>query len=134
MQKNHKLRTILLSTVFALLAIALMTPAASAHTATSAHGAATATSQIPANGQNVNIVTKHGKAVFTPNVVHCNAQDFTKPCFTLTNTTNVPQGLIVQGNTFNLWPGEDLKFIFGPGVITFGLKSNRHAHLTIITS
>ena len=41
MKKHHMLRTVLLSTVFALLTIVLLTPAASAHTSAHAHAAAT---------------------------------------------------------------------------------------------
>ncbi len=61
MKKHHMLRTVLLSAVFALLTIVLLTPAASAHT--SAHAHAAATSLAPASVPNVNIVIGHGKAV-----------------------------------------------------------------------
>ena len=47
MKKSRMLRTVLLSTVFALLTIVLMTPVASAHTAAPAHRAATATGLVP---------------------------------------------------------------------------------------
>ncbi len=135
MKKNHLLRTILLSTLFALLSIVLMTPVASAHTATSARRAATATGQTPASNQNVNIVTRHGKAVFSPTVVHCNAHDLTNPCFTLTNTTNVPQQLVFHGhNSLILGPGVYMTFGFGQGVFIYSLKSNPHAHLTVLSS
>ena len=133
MKKNYMLRTVLLSAVFALLAIVLMTPIASAHTAAPAHGAAT--SQVPASVPNVNIVTMHGKAVFSPTVVHCNAHDLTNPCFTLTNTTNVPQQLVFHGhNSLILGPGVYMTFGFGLGVFSLGLKSNPPAHLTVLSS
>ena len=135
MKKNHMLRTVFLSAVLALLAIVLMTPVASAHTATSARGAAAATDQIPASTQNVNIVIRHGKAVYSPTVVHCNAQDLTNPCFTLTNTTNVSQQLVIQGHpSLILRPGVYVKFFVGQGVVIYNLKSNPHAHLAAISS
>ncbi len=131
MKKHHMLRTVLLSTVFALLTIVLLTPAASAHTAIPVHRAATATSQIP-DIPNVNIVIRHGKAVFSPTVVHCKANDL---CFTLTNTTNVSQQLVIQGHPSGiLGPGVYIKLIVGPGVPSLSLKSNPHAHLTVISS
>ncbi len=134
MKKNHVLRTVFLSAVLALLAIILMTPVASAHTAAPAHGAAAATSQV-SDIPNVNIVTRHGKAVFSPTVVHCNAHDLTNPCFTLTNTTNVPQQLVFHGhNSLILGPGVYMTFGFGQGVFIYSLKSNPHAHLTVLSS
>jgi len=131
MKKHHMLRTVLLSTVFALLTIVLLTPAASAHTAAPAHAAATPTSLVP-DIPNVNIVIRHGKAVFSPTVVHCKANDL---CFTLTNTTNEPQQLITQGHPSPiLGPGVYIKLIVEPGVLSLSLKSNTHAHLTVISS
>ncbi len=67
MKKHHLLRTVLLSAVFALLTLVLLTPAASAHTAAPAHAAAT--SLAPASVPDVNIVIRHGKAVFILNCV-----------------------------------------------------------------
>ena len=135
MRKNRMLLTVLLSTVFALLTIVLMTPVASAHTAAPAHRAVTATSQIPTTLPNVNIVTRHGKAVFSPTVVHCNGHDFTHPCFTLTNMTNVPEQVVFHGHPYViLRPGASITSGFGTGVFILSLKSNPHAHLTVISS
>jgi len=137
MKKNSIFRTFLLSTVFALLAVFLMAPVVSAQTATPSHRAATATSQVVARVPNVNIVIRHGKAVFSPTVVHCNAHDFKNPCFTLTNTTKVPQELVLRGHGIViLGPGEEQTggFFVGQGVTIFSLKSNPHAHLTAISS
>ncbi len=135
MHKHHLLRTVLLSTVFALLAVFLMTPVASAHTTAPAHGAATATSQIPAIA-NVNIVTSHGKAVFSPNVVHCKAHGLKKACINLTNLTGVTQKTLFRGKTLGTIPPNVIDFISasGPGVYFVGLKSNPQAVLTLIAS
>ena len=130
MNKNHILRTILLSTVFALLAVVFLTSTVSAHATVPAQGAAT--SQVPAAVPNVNIVIEHGKAVFSPIVVHCKANDFTNPCFTLTNTTNVPQQLVFHGhNSLILGPGVYMTFGFGQGVFIYSLQSNPQALLTV---
>ena len=96
MKKNHMLRTILLSTVFALQAIVLMTPVASAHTAVPAHRAANVTRQVP-DIPNVNIVREHGRSVFSPSTIHCKAHGLNKPCFTLTNTTDKDQQVLYKG-------------------------------------
>jgi len=132
MKKNRMFQTLLLSTVLSLLAVVLLTSTVSAHSAVSAH--AVATGQVP-DIANVNIITTQGKAVFSPTVVHCNAHDLTAPCFTLTNTTNVSQQLIIQGhNSLILGPGVYVRFFVGPGVVSYSLKSNRHAHLTALSS
>ena len=83
MRKNRMLRTVLLSTVFALLTIVLMTPVASAHTAALAYKTATATSQVP-DIPNVNIVTRHHRSVFSPSTIHCKSRSG-QACFTITN-------------------------------------------------
>jgi len=150
MKKNHMLRAVLLSTVFALLAVFLLTPVASAHTAASAYGAAIATSQVP-DIPNVKIVTQHHRSVFNSSTIHCKGRSG-QVGFTITNTTNVPQqsGQVgftitnttdkdqqigVQGhNTLILGPGVEVWLIIAPGVYIYSLKSNSHAHLTIIAS
>ncbi|HET8853414.1 MAG TPA: hypothetical protein VFN02_12890 [Ktedonobacteraceae bacterium] len=130
MKKHHMLRTVLLSTVFALLTIVLLTPAASAHATVPAHVAATC--QVPTVVPCVNIVIKHGKAVFSPTVVHCKACIF----IAITNLTNVTQKVLFGGKMFIAIP---------PGFVTFinpselgthfvGLKSNPHARLTVLSS
>ena len=150
MKKNHMLRTVLLSIVFVLLAIVLMTPVASGHTVASARGAATATSQVP-DIPHVNIIRSHGRSVFSPSTIHCKGRSG-QVGFTITNTTNVPQQsgqagftitnttdkdqqIGVQGhNTLILGPGVEVRLIVAPGVYIYSLKSNPHAHLTIIAS
>ncbi len=135
MHKYHMLRTVLLSTVFALLTIVLMTPVASAYTATSAHGDATATGQIPAV-PNVNIVINHGKAVFSPSTIHCKARGLKKACINVTNLTSVTQKTLFRGKTLGTIPPYVINFISasGPGVYFVGLKSNPQAVLTLIAS
>ncbi len=141
MKKSHLFRTVLLSTVFALLAIVLMVPAASAHTAAPAHGAAA--SQILTDFPRVNIVIKHGKAVFSPSTIHC------KACIAIviTNLTNVDQELLfgkvlITGySSLVLLPG--LTFFLSPssyinasraGRFVVGLKSNPPMRLIILSS
>jgi hypothetical protein len=141
MKKSHLFRTVLLSTVFALLAVFLMTPAASAQTTTSARGAAI--SQISTDFPEVNIVIKHGKAVFSPSTIHC------KACFLIiiTNSTNVDQELLfgkahIVGSPSLVLPPEDSYNLFQSsynnasraGRFVVGLKSNPHARLIILSS
>ena len=145
MKKNHELRTVLLSTVFALLTVVLIAPVASAHTAAPAHRAATATSQIP-DIPNVNIVTQHHRSVFSASTIHCKGRKglvgFSisnttsgQVGFTITNTTDKDQQIGVQGhNTVIIGPGVEVMLIVAPGVYIYSLKANRQAHLTIIAS
>ncbi len=135
MHKCHMLRTVLLSTVFALLTIVLMTPVASAYTATSAHGDATATGQIPAV-PNVNIVTKHHKSEFSPTTVHCKAGGSNTPAFTITNTTDKDQQVIFKGRVLaTLQPGGTGMFtVSNPGIAFASLHANPQAVLIVIAS
>ncbi len=135
MHKYRLLRTVLLSTVFALLAIVLMTPVASAHTAAPAHGAATATSQIP-DVPNVNIVTKHHKSEFSPTTVHCKAGGSNTTAFTITNTTDKEQQVIFKGRVLaTLQPGETAMITASnPGIAFASLHANSQALLTVIAS
>jgi invasion protein IalB len=135
MHKHHLLRTVLLSTMFALLAVFLITPVTSAHTATSAQRAATATSQIPAI-PNVNIISLHHRSVFSQGTVHCHIQS-KRLCITITNLTNKPQALLNLGSTVGtLQPGHTV-FIHvttGPGTYLVTLQSNPDETLHIIAS
>ncbi len=137
MHKHRLLRTVLLSTVFALLAIVLMTPVASAHTAAPAHGAATATSQIPAV-PNVNIDTQHHRSVFSATTVHCKARGLSadKPCFTLTNTTDKDQLVLFKGRVIVTIPSGGVANISvsNAGVGFVSLHANPQAVLTVIAS
>ncbi len=134
MNKNHILRTILLSTVFALLAVVFLTSTVSAHATVPAQGAAT--SQVPTAVPNVNIVIRHGKAVFSPSTIHCKAHGPKKPCFTITNLTNATQQILFTGasamTSTSLAPGFVTGFIplNPPGVGLLRLKSNPQALLT----
>jgi len=135
MHKYHLLRTVHLSTVFALLAVFLMTPVASAHTATSAQQAATATSQIPAI-PNVNIITLHHRSVFSQGTVHCHIQGH-QPCLTITNLTHKPQVLFNLGSIVGtLQPGQAtfIRVTAGPGTYPVTLKSNPDETLHVIAS
>ena len=135
MHKHHLLRTVLLSTMFALLAVFLIAPVTSAHTASSAQRAATATSQIPAM-PNVNIITFHHRSVFSQGTVHCHIQS-NRLCITLTNLTNKPQALLNQGSTVGtVQPGQtvNLRANTGPGSYLVTLKSNPDETLHIIAS
>jgi hypothetical protein len=137
MKKHHILRTILFSTVFALLALVLLTPVARAHTAASIQRAATATSQIPAI-PNVNIVRKHGRSVFSVTTVHCKARGLStdKPCFTITNTTDKDQQVIFKGRVIiTIPPGAVANMsISSAGLGFVGLHANPHAILLVIAS
>jgi len=135
MHKHHLLRTVLLSTMFVLLAVFLITPVTSAHTATSAQRAATATSQIPAL-PNVNIITFHHRSVFSQGKVDCHIQGH-QPCLTITNLTNKPQVLLNIGSTVvTLQPGQTtfIHVTAGPGTYPVTLKSNPDETLHVIAS
>jgi hypothetical protein len=140
MKKNRMLRTVLLSTVFALLTIVLMTPVASAHTAAPAHRAATATSQV-LDIPNVNIVREHGKSVFSPSTIHCKAHGLSpnKPCFTITNTTDKDQQVLYNGPhgqaVATIPPGGvDEASVLHAGVGFDRLHANPQALLTVLAS
>ena len=138
MKKNSIFRTFLLSTVFALLAVFLMAPVVSAQTATPSHRAATATSQVSTElFSRANIVIKHGKAVFSPTVIHCNACMF----IVIANNTNVDQTVLFKGKLIAWLPPGDVVFLppshlnaSRPGKHLVGLKSNPKAQLTILSS
>ncbi len=137
MKKNSMFRAILLSTVFALLAIVLITPVAGAHTAAPAHGAAAATSQIP-DVPNVNIIRRHGRSVFSATTVHCKARGLStdKSCFTITNTTDKDQQVLFKGRVIvTIPPGAVASIsVSSAGLGLFGLQANSHAILLVIAS
>ena len=137
MHKYHMLQTVLLSTVFALLAIVLMTPVASAHTTAPAHGTATAAGQIP-DVPNVNIVTQHHKSEFSPTTVQCKARGLSadKPCFTVTNTTDKDQQVIYNGRVIVTIPsgGSANISVLHAGVAFVSLHANSQAVLNILAS
>jgi hypothetical protein len=135
MKKNRMLPTILLSSVLALLAVVLMTPVASAHTAAAIHRAVTATSQIP-DIPNVNIITRHHRSVFSQDAVDCHIQG-EQPCLTITNLTHKPQVLLNLGDTVvTLQPGQVtfIHAIAGPGTYPVSLKANPQAILNVLAS
>jgi len=135
MKKNCMLLPVLLSTMLALLAIVLMTPIASAHTAISTQRAATATSQIP-DIPNVNIITRHHRSVFSQGTVDCHIQG-KQPCLTITNLTHKLQVLLNLGDTVvTLQPGQTvlLHVSAGPGTYPVGLKANPQAILNVLAS
>ena len=135
MKKNRVLRTVLLSTVFALLAVVLLTPVASAHTAAPAHRAATATSQVP-DIPNVNIITRHHRSVFSATTVHCKARGLQNACFTATNLTHKAQGVIWHGKVIATIPPGAVAGLAtsGPNVTSFTLLANSQAVLIAIAS
>ncbi len=134
MKKNSMLQTVLLSTVFAFLSVFILAPIASAHTATPAHRATI--SQVAASFPNVNIVIRHGKAVFSSTTVHCKARGLKKTCFTLSNLTNRTQKALFRGTTLIVIPPGRVASIrvSSPGMAFIGLKSNPQAILTIMAS
>jgi hypothetical protein len=139
MKKNRMLRTALLSTVFTLLTIVLMTPVASAHTAALAHRTATATSQAP-HVPNVNIITSHHRSVFSPSTIHCQSSSG-QACFTITNLTQKTQQVLYTGTKGQavaaLPPGSAAGFgpvNPGPSIALFRLQANPQALLTAISS
>ena len=130
MKKNSMLRTVLLSTVFALLAVFLLTPVAGAHTTAPTHRAAAATSQVP-HIPNVDIIGNS----FSQSTVHCIAAD--NPCFKITNKSKDDQGIFNDGKTIaTLRPGqvERISVESGPGTYLVTLASNQDAMLFIIAS
>ena len=138
MKKNHMLRTVLLSTVFAILAIVLMTPVASAHTAAPAHGAAAATSKVP-DVPNVNIVTKNGRSVFSSSTIHCKGRGSKLACFTLTNLTGKSQIVLYPGpngeTSVTIPSGFVESFaVLHLGLGLFRLHANAQALLIVISS
>ncbi len=139
MKKNHMLRTILLSTVFALLTIVLLTPVASAHTAAPAHRAATSTGQVP-DIPNVDIITRNHRSVFSTSTIHCKSQSG-QACFTLTNLTQKTQQVLYNGTkgqaVATIPPGSVEGFgpvNPGPSIALFRLQANPQALLTAISS
>jgi len=138
MKKNRMLRTVLLSTVFALLTIVLMTPVASAHMAAPAHRAATATSQVP-DVPNVNIVTKNGRSVFSSSTIHCKGRGSKQACFTITNLTGKSQIVLFNGSngeTSVTIPSGFVESIAAVrlGLGLFRLHANAQALLIVISS
>ncbi len=138
MKKNHMLRTILLSTVFALLTIVLMTPVASAHAAVPAHRAATATSQVP-DVPNVDIITRHGRSVFSSSTIHCKGRSSKQACFTITNLTGKSQIVLFNGlngeTSATIPSGFVESFVtLRPGLDLFRLQANPQALLTVLLS
>jgi len=141
MKKNRMLRNVLLSTVFALLTIVLLTPVASANTAVPAHRAATVTSQVP-DIPNVNIVREHGRSVFSPSTIHCKAHGLSpneQPCFTITNTTDKDQQVLYNGShgqaVLTIPPGGGGNFWVAHAGVAFNrLHANPQALLIVIAS
>ena len=139
MRKNRMLRTVLLSTLFALLTIILMTPVASAHTAVPAHRTATATSQVP-DIPNVNIITMHHRSVFSQSAIHCKSHSG-QACFTITNLMQKTQQVLYNGTkgqaVATIPPGSVAGFgpvNPGPSTGLFRLQANQQALLTAISS
>ncbi len=133
MKMNHMLRTIVLSTVFTLLAVFLMTPVASAHIAAPAYGAATATSQVP-DASNVDIITVNHRSEYSEGTVGCGYQSG-QPCIQITNRTNKTQVVINGAPIATLQPGQSVGIIpVGPGTYPFTLDANDQAMLTMIVS
>ena len=139
MKKNRMLRTVLLSTVFALLTIVLMTPVASAHTATPSHRAAIATSQVP-DIPNVNIITRNHRSVFSPSIIHCQSSSG-QACFMITNLTQKTQRVLytgTKGQAVAAIPPRSAAGFGpvnpGPGTGLFRLQANPQALLTAISS
>jgi hypothetical protein len=135
MKKNRMLRTVLLSTVFALLTIVLITPVASAHTAVPAHRAATMTSQVP-DIPNVNIITRHGRSVFSATTVHCKARGLQNVCFNVTNLTHKTQRVIWLRKVLATIPPGAVAGLAtsGPNATSFTLQANSQAVLIAIAS
>ncbi len=139
MKQNRDLPTVLLSTMFAFLAVVLLTPVASAHTTVPSHRTATATSQVP-DIPNVNIVTSHHRSVFSPSTIHCQSSSG-QACFTLTNLTQKTQQVLYNGTKGQavapIPPGSATGFgpeKPGPSTGLFRLQANPQALLTAISS
>jgi methionine-rich copper-binding protein CopC len=125
MKKNHMLRNIFLSSVLAMLAIMLMTPLASAHTSTSSERAVAASNQIAAV-QNVNIVAKNNRDVFSQSTVQYQIEK-SKLCVQITNLTNQVQVVENLGHTVVvLQPGQVglISVTSGPGTYPLSLAMN----------
>ena len=138
MKKNHMLRTILLSTVFALLTIVLLTPVASAHTAAPAHRAVTATGQVP-DIPNVNIITRNHRSVFSTSTIHCKGRGSKLACFTITNLTGKSQIVLYPGPNGETSATIPSGFVESFAVLRLGLglfrlQANPQALLTAISS
>jgi hypothetical protein len=130
MKKNHMLRTVLLSVVFALLAIVLMTPVASAHTAAPARGVATATSQVP-DIPHVNIVTQHHRSVFSSSTIHCkgrSGQDTAGELyFRAGDVTEITLNLCLSGGfASSIWTSELYYNEWAPAEWTSGLYYHQY--------
>ena len=129
MKKNHVLRTVLLSSVFALLAVFLLTPIVSAHRAT------TVISQVP-DIPTVAIITRHHRSMFSQSTVNCQIQAG-QPCLIITNMTRKIQVVLNLGHTLGtLQPGQSalISVSAGPGIYPMSLKANSQAILDVIAS
>jgi len=135
MKKNHMLRTLILSSVLAILAIMLMTPIASAHTSISTSRVVTATSEIPAI-PNVNIVVRNHRYAFSQSALQCKIQR-SGLCLRITNLTNKVQEVDNLGHfVVVLQPGRVglISVSTGPGTYPLNLATNNQATLDVVVS
>ena len=138
MIKLRTLRTVLLSTLLALLTVSFLTFTASAQTVSPAHagpGVSTQVVTVPlSNNPNSNIkLTRRGHAVFKPKKLHCQ-QIQGQSCNTITNTTNETVAVYLNGNFFfNSAPGQVNSFFYGSaGTYVYTIpNTNPKAHLTV---
>lgn len=138
MIKHRTLRTVILSTLLALLSVSFLTFTASAQSvapARSAPGVSTRIVSVPqASNPNSNIkLTRRGKAVFKPKKLACQ-QVQGQSCHTITNTTNETVAVYLNGNFFfNSAPGQVNSFFYGgPGTYVYTIpNTNPKAKLTV---
>jgi hypothetical protein len=138
MIKLRTLRTVILSTLLALLTMGFFTFTASAQTVAPSHvgpGVSTSVVTVPlSNNPNSNIkLNKKGKAVFKPKKLACQ-QIQGQSCHTITNTTNETIAVYLNGNFFfNSAPGQVNSFFYGSaGTYVYTIpNTNPKAKLTV---
>lgn len=135
MLTHRILRTVMLSTMLALLVVTFMTFTVSAQTLSHGPGVTVKVVTSPdSSNPNSNIkLNRHGKAVFKPKKLACQ-QVQGQSCHTITNTTNMNVDVYLNGSFFfTSAPGQVNSFFYGsPGTYVYTIpNTNPKAKLTV---
>jgi hypothetical protein len=138
MIKLRTLRTVILSTLLALLSVSFLTLTAGAQPVAPTHtgpGVSTRVVTVPlSNNPNSNIkLNKKGKAVFHPKKLACK-QIQGQSCHTMTNTTSLTIDVYLNGSYFfTSAPGQVNSFFYGgAGTYVYTIpNTNPKAKLTV---
>lgn len=138
MIKRQTLRTVILSTLLALLSVSFLTFTASAQSVAPAHGVSGVSTRVVtvplSSNPNSNMkLNKRGKVVFKPKKLVCQ-QIQGQSCHTITNTTNQTIAVYLNGTFFfNSDPGQVNSFFYGSaGTYVYTIpNTNPKAKLTV---